>query len=433
MVTQRTGGVPWTDLVSACPEESHRTANRVDPYWAGMWSMSTTAAWLSRATAERQAGMGLLRVPVSASGLGMSDDEARVRIVGNARRRRLTQLAAIGMWRTATVQQVAALTGQPAIAGRHSVDRDVLWAAGLTEQGVVVTSLRSKLPTLLRPDPRGDWDELAQSLTFAERVSVTGGQPWRWGAQYDRHNVLATELGLRVAEFAPVATVLGESLAGVDLLLGGTGRSGAGSRSGDMVIVRPDGFKIVIEVTATVTSDFREKVRRWANVLTARRQADLGVCFVELAHPDRRDASTEVHRLLRRAVTEAAHSGLDAEDARVPELFSVARWQEWFPEPGRVDPDFTRLRAWRPIGPRGEPWESVDLADPSSLRFRPPTATSRAATEVIVSNAAMLWGTPYWTRVGMPAPDVNSGLLDQAGLSGLVVTPRRPRREPLVW
>lgn len=429
MVTQRRGGVPWSDLPSACPDARLGTAARVDPYWAGMWSMSTSAAWLSRATAQRQVDMGLLRAG-GRTGLNVTPEQARARIAGNARRRRLMTLAAVGMWRTATVQQIAALTGLPSVAGRGSIDRDILWSAGLTEQGVTLSSRRSKLPTLLRPDPRGQWDELAGMLTFAERLAVTGGQPWRWGSQYDRHNVLTTELGLRVAEYAPVATVLGESLAGVDLLLGGTGRSGTGSRSGDMVIVRPDGFKIVVEVTATVTTDFRTKVRRWVDVLTARRQADLGVCFVELAHPDRRDASTEVHRLLRRTVTEAAHAGLDAADARVPELVSVARWQEWFPEPGMVEPAFVGLRAWRPTGQRGDPWEPVDLADQSQLRFIPPTAQDRAATESILANAALLWGTPYWTRAGRTPPDVNQWLLHQSGLSGLTVAPRRVRTQP---
>lgn len=378
----------------------------------------------------RQWEAGLLP-PAAARPLEVSVSEAMDRIVSDARRRRLAHLAAVGMWRTATLQQVAALTGQPHLLTAHSVDRDLLWASGLIERGIVVTAAHSRLPPLERPDPRGDFDALAERLSFAERVAVTGGQPWKWGSQYDRHNVLTTELGLRIAEFAPVATVFGESLAGVDLLLGGTGRSGAGSRSGDMVIIRPDGFKIVVEVTATVTPDFRTKVRRWASVLTSRRQADLAVCFVEIAHPDRRDTTTEVQRLLRRAVTEAAHAGLDAADARVPELMSVARWQEWFPEPGRVDPGFVRLAAWRPTGPYGNPWEPVDLADPADLRFMAPSSEDRAASEAVVSNARLLLGTPYWTRLGQGhQPDLHREYLGRHDLAGLIATPKRPRNAP---
>ena len=45
---------------------------------------------------------------------------------------------------------------------------------------------------------------LSPRLTFPEWVAVTGGQPWSSASQFDRHNLLAAELGLRLLEYADV-------------------------------------------------------------------------------------------------------------------------------------------------------------------------------------------------------------------------------------
>jgi hypothetical protein len=70
---------------------------------------------------------------------------------------------------------------------------------------------------LHRPVDNG-LDPISDVLVYADWVAVTGGYPWTRGHQQDRHNLLATELGMRIAELGDVGAVLGESLSRHDLL-----------------------------------------------------------------------------------------------------------------------------------------------------------------------------------------------------------------------
>src|SRR5699024_12495167 len=107
-------------------------------------------------------------------------------------------------------------------------------------------------------------------LTFAEHVAVTGGQGWDSAHRFDRHNVLTTELALRVAEFCDVATVLGEKQMGLPALLDAAEINPAQEDLGrklDAGLVRRDGLLIAIETTASVGESFRRKVTKWAQSL----------------------------------------------------------------------------------------------------------------------------------------------------------------------
>ena len=89
------------------------------------------------------------------------------------------------------------------------------------------TKLPQPRTAVYRPSNTTVFDKrVAPHLTFPEWVSVTGGQPWSSASQFDRHNLLAAELGLRLFEYADIGTVLGEKLSSIELLAGsGLGRS----------------------------------------------------------------------------------------------------------------------------------------------------------------------------------------------------------------
>jgi len=252
-------------------------------------------------------------------------------------------------------------------------------------------------------------------LSYRDLIGVTSGQPWRWGSQHDRHNLLATELALRTAEYTNVAGVFGEQLGFAALLHpeGGANRSG---RAADAVMVRGDGMRIVVEMTSSATDNMTSKIARWVDVLASDKSRGLAVVFVEMPHPDREE---HVNRKLERIIVEATGT-TSAALADVPARMMVARWREWFPDYHQATRSFLSLSAHRPTGRRSgkerlsSVWESVSLLDPFDLVFEHPRDDSLA----ILENQNLLYGIPYWLRTGDgPVTELDRSILATAGLT----------------
>ena len=129
---------------------------------------------------------------------------------------------------------------------------------------------------------------IAPALTWPERLPATAGYEWSAGGQHDRHNELAAELALRAAEHEPIEGVLGEKLSTVHLLAGsGLNKpvNRANNRRADGVLIRPDGLRIVLELTATPSKSLKEKVRTRAKLLTERPSKTSGIVIVFVAAP----------------------------------------------------------------------------------------------------------------------------------------------------
>lgn len=380
---------------------------RLDPFWASLWSQGSQGAWLTADTARRQIDAGIGRLPAT---LHLDEDAAWERILSRKIGRYLDVLGAVDYWRTVTADQLVTLTGQNDIgAGRSQVIAD-LFAVGLIDVGIFSNALRgvpgSSRASLFRPSRTHVFDrKLAPRLTRAEWLSVTGGQPFQSGSQYDRHNVLTVELAMRAAEMTEVRAVVGEKLSSWDLLA----HSGCGfpspvgrSRNADATFIRGDGARIAVELTASTGPSFHHKVQRWARLLSNRRNADSGlsVVFVLATRPENGvrpgDAATKV----RREVALAARDNPGVSYDRTAERMAVVEWTDWFPAPGQVSPAFLTLDAIRPTGPLGDPWAPVSLLDESDLTFTPaPTFDPLAALDNLTGLRAM----PRQLRTGKPA------------------------------
>lgn len=418
----RPGPMPMSDLESACPTPGVRANDRVDPFWAGLWAShvgGVAVAWASRSSLRRAeaAGVGRLR----ASENKWTPEEALDLIV--AKPGRLALLAATELWRTATGPQLTAITGRK---GRGALsDLELLWAAELIQRGIIVNGAMpssSRLPQLYRPDVQAKAIDLGHRLTYAEWVGVNAGLPWSVGSQFDRHNLLTTELSIRVAEFCQIGQVFGEQLGGWPLLFGDNQSvEKTSKRAADAVWVRPDGFRIAVEATASISSTLREKVAKWASALASDESKSLMVVFVDVSPPGKH-SGTRIGNITRKILAEEANSSIDMKLAKVPERMAFARWRDWFPAPDMVDPAFLGLRAELPTGPRAARWERTDLLDPFAVPFKPAAPASALA---LLDNANLLYGAPHWLKTG-PGPDLDAVVRSRAGVPP--ATPMSPER-----
>lgn len=395
------------DLGSRNPVSSTRAHHRLDPYWGALWESGSTASWSSLDDARRltEAGWGRLRAGATR---GLDPDAAWALVTDPTSGlpgylRRLSVLATLGLWRTASTQQVAAITGATGVMFPQSVDVAALFVAGLLEHGTLVSRQRTAgLPRLLRATPQGDMARLRRDLPWRDWVGVTAGVPWRWGSQYDRHNLLATELGVRVAEYTGAAMVFGESLGQLSLLAP-PGYPTANAAA-DLVVVRPDGARVAVEITNAHPA--KEKVYRWVQLLTA--DPTIGLVFVVAERPGLSSAIRATSKHIR----EALSSTPGAVSAGVAARVAVAQWVDWFPSLHVVSSGFPMLPAMVPTGPAGSGrWNPVDVMDPYDFEVEPP-----AAAGAVLDNASLLYGVPHWLRPAASPVDVESLLVARAGM-----------------
>ena len=407
--------IPFAGRSSACPDPDVTAARRLDPYWHGLWGDGTQASWLSRSLLERLGSDRVARVRDADT--GRTREQATTEIFTRRRDARLTALAAVGMWRTVTAEQLAAITGLRTILDGREMRP--AFQAELVDRGTLHTELGWRGPPrsvqLYRPVGTG-FDPITDALSYADWVAVTGGYPWTRGHQQDRHNLLATELGLRIAEHCDVGAVLGESMSRHDLLSPGY-PGDTGNRCADLTVVRPDGMRIAVEITGSISDDFGRKADRWAQLLagTDPDRTGLAVVFVDAAPPDRGEqVAAEMWRGIRTQVARAAHQVPGSAQARVPQRMTAVRWRWWFPASRSASPAFHTLHCVRPTGSGpADRWEPVQLLDPVDLR--PPADTTGDAAAV--ANCAALLGVPHWLRARHPATDFEQVLLRRAGIS----------------
>lgn len=402
-------------------------ADRLDPYWDGMWSNGATASWVSNELAERQVDAGLGVLPAT---LTMTKERAAVTLANpGPRGARLAAFGAVDQWRTLSSEQLAALTGWKVLASPRSAFLSAAFTAGLLDVGLFSSPLRrgqeADRVRLIRPSRSTAFARLIDPhLSVQERVSVTAGSPWDFRRQYDRHNLLSVELGLRVAEFCEVGTVLGEKLSTADLLTwSGLGKAGEcpDKGSADLTVVRVDGLRVAVEMTASSGQDFAAKVRRWAKVLSSNPLAVSGLVlvFVEAAPPgigSKQGLYEQIRKQVAKVVMEFPGTAGD----RVASRMSVARWQDWFPASHQAGDGFVSLDAVRPTGPPGSRWEPVSLLDPFDMEFDPHRPEAMTA---VVDNASMLLGVPHWLRHADRAPLLWPRLMEAAGLEELPTSP----------
>lgn len=429
------GGVlPMSSLVSRCPFPELRSVSRRDVYYSGDWIDQTSpVAWYRRGDLELERDYARDGVAFWPDGTVVDRDYGEDTVLAQAMRGdRLAVLGAVDQWRTMTIEQAAAVAGVPLRAAQDRRVLSAMCSAGLLDWGVSVSELRSRrrvLPHLpfVRPARSGAFDRLiAPEVTYGELVAVTAGMEFGQSRQFDRHNVLSTELGLRAAEFLPqLATVVGEKMARTDLLLPLPSGSQAG---GDLVLVRQDGLRIVVELTATVAKSFREKVERWASLLSRHSLASSGVVvlFVDASQPSE-DGDRNLQEIRKQvSMHSASYPGVPGVSV-ADRMFAVS-WRDLFPAAHSVSEGFMGLEAWCPAGPvsRGQRWLRRSLLDEDQVRLPSSEAQSESLAALAVSSR-MLAGTPFWMRSSADVGVWNT-MLERVGVDRVPLRPAQTSR-----
>lgn len=377
-------------------------SERMDPFWTGLWATAdggVSVSWRSRRSVKRLNELGLT-VP-RASEQRYTQDEALA--ILNDRRPRIELLGAINLWRTATSEQLAAITGRVGVTGQTSTHLPALWGAGLIQRGRYHDGFQrlNGVPDLFRPDNRVK-DRYLEELNYRDWLGVTGGSDAVYSHQFDRHNVLTTELALRAAELCALRGVAGESVSGWNKLFPPELEPNQ-YRAADAVLVRHDGSRILIETTVTVSSATAIKVKQLADLLARDPTGKTSAIFVIAAHPDSREAS-DVALLARKVVARATVQSMGNVMANVASRIGVVRWKDWFPATGMVSPNFFSLSALTATGPKDDLWQSTDFLNPLDGAF----------AEEPTDGLNDLYGVPHWMR--FKPNDFSRHLLSSAGL-----------------
>lgn len=406
------------------------TAERIDPYWDGLWVWGSQAGWVSWPDAKARGRAGLARVPADLRGKDLDLDFAAL---PPSTRGRLSALMGVAdQWRTATVEQASALTGWDRLDPQVSR----LFRANVLDVGAFSSPLldgpQSSRARLIRPSHSKAFDRsLAPQMSLPENVAITGGLDWSVTHQFDRHNLLTLDLALRAGEFCEITAALGDKLSTADLLAwSGAGRTGRcpWTHGADATLIRPDGLRIAVELTASVGAQFRKKAALWANTLANTPMSTSGLVVVFVAAPPPTGSKgralwPQIRKEVARAVTEQPGSAVD----RTADRMFVAQWRDWFPARHEVASSFTTLEVESPTGPAGdERWERRTLLDRADVPFRPADPDRALAAG---RNAGLLWGNPYWLRDPGAAPPLWPVEMARAGFDAVpVAQPQRPHR-----
>lgn len=401
----------------------HRSAARLDPYWDGVWQHGSVAQWVSREHLERMERAGLAgKRPKELS----HDPAVAAARIDQQWQAKLDLLGVLASWRTVTAEQFAAFADRR-LADRHVatalgdmfaldlIDTGSLWTPG--DAGDAAARGR-----MLRPSASHAFDELIRPrMTYAEWVSVTGGEKYLTGGQYDRHNVLTAELILRVAEHLPVATALGErqsQMAELAYLSAGApvppGLTGT-QKAGDAVIVRGDGVRIVVELTASWSASAERKATLWAETMERRSIDDAGFIVVFVV-ADRTNAGHGSRRSLdntvRKSIAKTARFRPGTVHNRTANRMFVVDWRDWFPARHEVSDDFLFLSAQRPSGPNNA-WETVSLFDDAAI----PSPRQMTAPTAVAHYASGLRLVPHQLRRNRQAPNLSDTTLRRFGFT----------------
>lgn len=383
---------------------SPATRERQDPFFDPLWP-GPNAFWTNREAVARLASGGVTS-PLTKLLVDAPEAERSLRNRLKSAQHGapvIRVLAALHAWRTATLEQLAALTGDSAVMNTRSSLVADLFSAGLIELGTFGPWTKPERRhrqdfDLMRLGHKRNLAPFARSLREDLRLRLTDGDGWVNTPPYERHDVLALELGLRASEFIPsVSGVLGERFSRLNRLAAGPFSPADEWRSSaDVTLLRRDGTAIAVELTANTSQTFSGKVSRWVQLL-ADPYYGRELCVVFLLAP-RQDKPGEITALRTRVERQIKSRIVRTLRTAAAPRIVVASWSDWFPDRHVIGAQFQHLRG-RVFEPgRGDEWTSIRLIEAPPTTPGSDFPSRRAAS--LLRHAAALDQTPRWLQNG---------------------------------
>lgn len=260
--------------------------------------------------------------------------------------RRDEQLEVLGLvhaWRCLTLEQLRAFTGRTSLGGIRNSTLRHLVACGLIEVGGFMSATSrfdfSSPQLIVRPGARKSFEPFLSTCRLEERALLLGGRDWSQAAVNPRHDLLAAELMLHIAEECrDVVGVCGPTFATADDVFGsGRGATGvplpavSASKSGDALVIGQDGTRVVIELQAPSGEHLRSKVANWVPLLERTADPPVFVIFVHMP-VERRASDADLRGAIAAALRESRHRSL------VSQRLLFARWGDLVSTPASPVP-----------------------------------------------------------------------------------------------
>ena len=178
----------------------------------------------------------------------------------------------------------------------------------------------------------------------------------------DRHNLLAPELGLLVAEHCLDLTAVTGPTSALLHDFDFSGRTPLGRAGADLALHFESGERIAIEITASANPvALRRKVRRWCDFLSDVDidHLNIRVLWLDAADPVRQTPA-EIWSPLTRIVRDELGSRMPMQAARIAHRMHLARWRDWIGPDGPTD-GVAWMNAFRLIG---DAWDEDMMIDP---------------------------------------------------------------------
>ena len=285
----------------------------------------------------------------------------------------------------ANTKQLVAWTGN-AVHKRSHYHLGPAFDLGLLERGRYAAGHkhRGKQTYLWKPHDGKPMQRFVARL--AERDPDTarrlfGSRPPRHhaGGPHTRHDVLTVEALLRLMETQPRWVAISPEHHTSPAAVSGD-QTAPADYSGDAVLWRDDGLRVVVEVCASRNiGHHAAKMEKWASWLGGRDPRETGIVVVFLnAHADKHRS---LARLLRKAHGDVIapgrlrhHSGQrphmgETEVQKARSSIVLASWEDWFPPHHAISEEGVNVACAATRD--GRSWVRVDLADADSYRYRP--------------------------------------------------------------
>jgi len=166
-------------------------------------------------------------------------------------------------------------------------------------------------------------------LSTADWVGVCGGYGLRHTQPaHARHNILMAEMAMRLAlhHRNPPAAIFGEPYSAIELML----PDARGSHlRGDATVIRPDGLKLVVELTSSLSQSLYHKIPAWIQLLAEYPDRGIAVVFAIASAPYRVQTTySKVRQLIDAALAQLPRHGRLA----VQPLVLTCLYKDLFPQ-----------------------------------------------------------------------------------------------------